>query len=502
LDLSFAEIVNLETINIQINQSHVERGTVARKALRSVFALGIRQVLNQGMALTGGIFLARLLSPSEFGLYAIITFLLTFLVAFGDVGFAASLVRQPHEPDDEDYRAVFTVQQMMVGCVIVLFWICAPWFTSVYHLPQHDRWVFRLVALSLLCTSFQVIPSARLERHLLFDKLAVVEVAMSFVFYGTSVTLAWKGVGALSFAIAIFARSLTGAVLINFISPWRLRWHWDWERARVHLKYGIFYQGIQLISLVTSSFTPIYIGLLLGTAAVGYVNWAQMVSGYAVAGLMVLQRVYLPAFARLQLQREELSKFLEQVIRSANALAAPVAMLTFISIVPLAKFVFGPKWLPAIPLFYLLWGTNIFVPTATPVFALLNALGHSRTAFKYSLAVMIGTWVLGVPLILAFGMIGYGIAALCVNALNLILYRVAQSHLRFQILPKVAPVWAIAFAVALPTYLLMRIRPPAGAMELTIYGTLAMSIYALVFLLKYRSDVGKVWRLATGQILG
>jgi O-antigen/teichoic acid export membrane protein len=451
------------------------------------------------MGFLGGILLARLLSPSEFGLYAIVTFLLTFLMTFGDVGFAASLVRQSHEPVEEDYQAVFTVQQLLVVSVIILFWVAAPWIASAYHLPQGDSWVFRLVALSLLCTSFQVVPSARLERHLSFDKLAMVEVAMSFVFYSTAVTLAWKGVGTLSFAIALFARSLTGAVLVNRASPWRIRLHWAWERARVHLKFGVPYQGIALVSLLTSSFTPFFIGLLLGARSVGYINWAQMVSGYPVLVLMVLQRVYLPAFARLQLQRDALRQFVEQVVRATNAVAAPVAIITLVSIEPLTKFVFGQKWLPALPLFYLLWGTNLFVPTATPLVALLNAFGHSRTAFKFALMWMLGTWALGAPLILKFGAIGFGIASLCVNATNLVLYRVVQNHLKFRILSMIALPWCVALVMGVATYSMMRFRPPTDLVGLGIYMALGLTAYGLTMLELHRSEVRKVWAVVWSQ---
>ena len=108
---------------------------------------------------------------------------------------------------------------------------------------------------------------------------------MSFVFYSTAVGLAWKGVGALSFAIAMFARSLTGAILVNRASPWRIRWRWDWERASVHLKFGVPYQGVGFISLLKESITPVFIGLLLGAVSVGYINWAQMVAAYPVLAL-------------------------------------------------------------------------------------------------------------------------------------------------------------------------------------------------------------------------
>src|SRR5258708_20608559 len=111
--------VNSE-IAVNMHQVGAAPASIVRRAAHSVLALGVRQVLTAGMGFLGGILLARLLSPAEFGLYAIITFLLPFLLTFGDVGLAAGLVRQAHEPVGEGHQPVFTVQHGLVGSVIIL----------------------------------------------------------------------------------------------------------------------------------------------------------------------------------------------------------------------------------------------------------------------------------------------------------------------------------------------------------------------------------------------
>ena len=473
--------------------------SIGTKAVRGAAALGIRQVLVQGMNALTGIVLARLLSPSDFGLFGIIAFVLTFLVAFGDVGLGASLIREAEEPSEEDYRAVFAAQQSLVLVVVVVAWLVSPLLARAYHLPAHQAILFRLVALSLFFTSFQVIPSVRLERHLKFQKLAAVEVTQAIVYSGVTISTAFAGLGPLSFALGLLSRSLAGATIINWVSPWRIGWHWDRNRIRKHLRFGIPYQGIAFTSLLKDSITPVLVGLALGTSEVGYINWAQMVAAYPVAALMVLPRVYLPAFARLQLHREALGRFVEQVLRATNALVAPLAILILVSIEPLTKYVFGQKWLVAVPLFYLLWAANIFVPTAAPLLALLNALGHSRTAFKFALIWMLGTWIVGGPLILAFGRIGYGIANLSIMFTNLLLYRVAQRHLSFRILPAIVPVWCLASAIGFAAYLTMHLRPPTGVVGLGIYFVLGFGAFTLCLLGIYRSEVQKVWGLVWSQ---
>jgi O-antigen/teichoic acid export membrane protein len=469
------------------------------KAIRGAAALGIRQVLVQGLNALAGVVLARSLSPSEFGLYGIMAFVLTFLVAFGDVGLGASLIRDAEEPADEDYRAVFTAQQLLVVVVVVVAWLVSPQLARAYHLPPHQAILFRLVACSLFLTSFQVIPSVRLERHLAFQKLAAVEVTQAIVYSGVTISAAFAGLGPLSFALGLLSRSLAGAVIINWVSPWRIGWHWDLIRIRKHLRFGIPYQGIAFTSLLKDSITPVLVGFALGTSEVGYINWAQMVAAYPVAALMVLPRVYLPAFARLQLHREALSQFVEQVLRATNALVAPVAILTLVSIEPLTRHVFGQKWLVALPLYYLLWAANLFVPTATPLLALLNALGHSRTAFKFALIWMLGTWVVGGPLILMFGRIGYGIANLSIMFTNLLLYRAAQARLSFRILPSIIPVWCVASVIGFAAFLTIHFRPPRGVVGVGIYFVLGFGTYALCLLGLYRSEVQRVWGLVWSQ---
>ena len=95
---------------------------------------------------------------------------------------------------------------------------------------------------------------------------------------------------------------------------------------------------------------------------------------------------------------------------------------------------------------------------------------------------MLGTWVLGTPLILAFGTIGFAIANLCVNSTNLILYRVVQAHLSFRILPMIVPAWCVATVIGLAAYFVMHFTPPTGLAGLGICFALGLSAYTLCML--------------------
>lgn len=465
---------------------------LAGKAVRGAAALGLRQVLVHGMNLAGGVLLANLLSPGEFGVFAIVTFLLGFLLSFGDVGLGASLIRQPGEPDEADYRAVFTVQQLLVGVALAVFWPLAPAIAGAYGRPPSDAWLFRLLALALLLTSFQTIPSVRLERQLEFGKLARVEVAQALVFNALAIGLAWAGWGALSFGYALLGRALTGAVLATLVSPWRIGWRWDAERIRSHLRFGVPYQGISLVSLLKDSLNPVLIGLLLGATQVGYVNWAMMVAAYPVLVLMALQRVYLPTFSRMRDAAGDLAVVVERVVRATNMMVAPLAVLTLVLAAPATPLVFGEKWLPALPFFYLFWAANLFVPTATPLMGLLNALGHSGTAFRFALLWMAGTWAVGAPLVVRFGAVGFAVANLVVQLSNFLLYRAAQRRVSFRLLPSVLPAWIAAGTAGVAAFALVRLLPEPSLAALAAVAAAGLVVYLVSLVALDPAGAGRV----------
>jgi len=452
--------------------------SLLRQALKSVVALGARQALVQIANLIGGIALVRLLLPKEYGVYAVISFVLGFATTLGDVGLGASLIRDPEQPTEHDYRVVFGAQQALIACAVLGLWIAAPYIAAAYELGESDRWLFRAVGISLLLTGFQTIPAIRLERTLSFDRLSIVEVSQALMFNVVAVSCAWAGFGAQTFAYAIVARALTGALVIQLVSPWKLGIHWDWPLLKRHLAFGLPYQGIGAVSLIKDSISPLLLGLTAGTAAVGHVTWAGMVAAYPVMIMMILQRLYLPTFARFQQDRAMLGAVVERVIWATNAVAAPLAILTMVLFEPLTVLLFGEQWLGAHRLFLLLWSANIFVPTVTPLLGLMNALGHSRTALAFAVIWMVGTWLFGVPLILQFGELGFGMANVLVQLTNLALFRVAKRHVPFEIVKTVTPAWVVALGVGGVVYVLNRALPVHNHLMLVLYLLLGAGLYA------------------------
>lgn len=460
---------------------------VGSRAARGALALGTRQIVVWVLNFGTGVVLARVLSPADFGIYAIALFVLTAFITFGDGGLGASLIQQEEEPSLRDYRRVFCVQQLIIITVVTLCWASASLIVTLYGLKASYAWFLRLMALSLLITSFGTISVARLERRLEFGRIGIISAIETATFSVIAVVLAFAGAGVYSFGIALVGQAVVATTLYLLSAPWPMGWERPTSELKSRLAFGIPYQGVGVVSLIKDSISPLFIGLLLGATQVGYVKWSQTLSAYAIVAIQVLQRLFMPTFARLQSEPQRLGRAVESVVRACNAAVAPVALITLTLAVPITHIVYGEKWAPALPIFYAFWCANVFVPTAAPVMALLNALGQSRIAFGFAVLWMLTTWMLGAPLILAVGTVGFGIANALIQVTNLYLFRSAQRRLPFKIFKPALRPWLLATLATAPTFALQLLMPAHNVLELGAYAGLAAVSY-LVLISRFEAE--------------
>lgn len=452
----------------------------ASQAARGAAALFVRQGLVYGSSIAGGIILSRILTPTEFGFFGVVLFFAAFLSIFGGTGFAANLIRTEEHPSVADFRAVFTAQQAVVGLIFLGIWALAPWLAFRYHMANHGSTFFRLIGVALLLTSLMVISQVLMERELDFRSLAIVEVAQALTFNLVAIVLAWLGVGVLSFAIALVMRAGCGALLSNVMKPWAMGWRWDPTALRRHLRFGMALQAGQFISLAKDSITPIFVGLYLGAAYVGYISWAGTLAGYPTMMLTPLQRLYMPFFARLQYDKKELRRYASHAMWMANAFAAPLVITTIALAQPITVLIFSSKWLVALPLFYCLAVANVLSCGSAPLLGLMNAVGKSHVTLLLTIVWMVTTWAFGVPLIMKFGVIGFGFAVMAVQITNIGLYWAVWREVSLSVLPSYWPSWPIAMAIGGLMFLLQRVWPIHQIATLIAYVSLGLIVYAAI----------------------
>ncbi len=392
---------------------------ISQRAVSGVMVLTIRKFLLKAVNYLGSIILARLLLPEIFGVFAIVSFIITFFGFFSDVGLGAALIQKKDKLSPKDLAVTFTLQQILVVTVTGLIWLLAPFFAGKYQLGLQGIWLLRIFSLSLFLTSLKTIPSILLERKLQFKRLIWPEVVEVISFQVIAVTLAYMGLGVWSFIAALLVRSLLGTLVLFYLSPWPVSLAWDKVIAKRLVSFGIPYNLNGFIATIKDAVMPVFVGAVSGAAAVGYLNWALTFSKLPILFMSDIFRVTFPTYSRIQGNPELLKRAIEKTIRFTNLFLFPAAFLLAALARPIVTIVFTDKWLPALPAFYIHLTGIIIVGITNTFMDAFWALGKTRVAVKLLIFSTLVNWGASVPLVYWFGFNGAMIGSVIVLYVSL-----------------------------------------------------------------------------------
>jgi len=402
---------------------NLELETLKQKAFRGIFTLTFRRLILKMIDTVGMIFIARALTPDAFGIFGIISFVVfTFLSFFSDIGFGAALIQKNTELTQDDIRTTFTIQQVLVTFLLVVAWLISPALAGFYSLGNQGIWLIRTLSLSLFITSFKTIPSIILERKLRFEKLVIPEVIETLIYNGIAVYMSLSGYGVWSLVVAIVARTIVGAVVLNFLCPWPIGWAFSRQSARALLGFGVPYQLNSVLALIKDNLTPTLIAYWFGPTAVGFVQLAQNIATRPMEILNIVSRVMFPAYSRIQHDKPRLKRWIEKSVHFMAILYFPMIAGLLVTASSILQYLYADKsarWLPALPtLLLFLAGAFPIIITTTYTNA-LYALGRPKVVLALMALYTVLTWGLGTPLIYKYGFVGIAIAGLVITYITL-----------------------------------------------------------------------------------
>ncbi|MFH0943418.1 MAG: lipopolysaccharide biosynthesis protein [Candidatus Beckwithbacteria bacterium] len=432
-------------------EPELNTATISQRAVSGVLVLTLRKFALRAVSYLGGIFLARLLAPEIFGIFAIISFVINFFAFFSDVGLGAALIQKKDQLTKKDLAVTFTLQQILVVAVVSIIYLSAPFFSLKYHLGSQGIWLIRIFSLSLFLTSLKTIPSILLERKLKFNRLVWPEIVEVISFQIIAVGLAWLGFGVWSFIIGLLVRSLLGVIVLYLISPWRPSLAFDLSIAKQLVSFGLPFQLNGFIATIKDAVMPIFVGAVSGVTAVGYLNWALTFSKLPILFMSDIFRVTFPTYSRIQHDPLLLKKAIEKTIRFTNLFLFPAVFILAATARPIVTIIFTDKWLPALPAFYIHLLGILVVGITNTFMDSLWALGKTKIAVKLLIILTVVNWAASVPLVYRFGFNGAMIGSVIVLYVSLPLtWYYIQRLVKISV---ISQIWA-AFLAALISGLL------------------------------------------------
>lgn len=436
-----------------------EIGVFKGKLVRGVMALTARTFILQLISFIATFILTILLSPSIFGIYFVVSAVISFLSYFSDFGLAAALVQKKAEPTREELVSAFTLQQILIGSVCSISLVFTPHIGKFYGLNNDGIILLQALLVSFFISSLKTIPSVLLERKLRFELLVIPQILETLAFYIVAILLAYWGFGIVSFAWASLIRGIVGLIAIYFVSPWSIGLGFSYGGIKHLLNFGIPFQANSLLALIKDDLMTLFLGKILPLSQVGYLGWAKK---WAEAPLRLIMdniiRVTFPAYSRLQGNRELLGKAIGKSFFFLGLFIFPISMLLILFINPMIYLI--PKymkWLPALIPFYLYAVSSVLSSFSSPIVNALNAIGK----IKFTLILMVFwtvlTWILVPYFSFQWGYQGAAFAGFVISTTAVIPILMIRKIVYFPVLKNIYKPFVATLIMSVPTFLILSV---------------------------------------------
>lgn len=334
------------------------------------------QIINFGVQ----VILARLLMPEMFGLIAMIIVFISIGQTLMDSGMTSSLIRTKN-PDQIDYSTVFVTNLLMSIAIYGVTYALAPLIAEFYNQKVLID-IVRVFALTFVIRAFVVVHVAKLTKEMNFKLQMKLQIPSTIIAGIVGVTLAYQGYGVWSLVWLNLVQAIVFTIQNWLFINWRPSLIFDWEKFKHHFIFGY---KLTLAGLIDTIFNDVYriiIGKFFSPISAGFFHQAETMRLFPVQQIStVLGKVTYPFFSNID---NDIA--LKAAYRITMKLVFFIAVPTMLALVLVAeegfRFLFGEKWMPAVPYFQILALASIVRPASAYNLNILKVKGRSDILLK------------------------------------------------------------------------------------------------------------------------
>lgn len=343
------------------------------------------------------IFLARLLTPHEIGIFSVAYVFAGLLRTIREMGLGSYIV-QEQELTTARFRTAFGISILIAFATAAILALLAGFAGEFYHEPGITQVIY-VIASSFLLVPFGATTLSFLRRELRFVDIAVIDTASTIVQCSSGVVLAWLGYGFMSLAWSSLLGILASVLMVLFYRPKSMPWLPSLSEWRRVLGFSSFVSGSSMINYINISASDLVLGRMLNISSVALFNRANSLA--EMVGPLILKAVNavsLPYFSGINREGNQILPVFLRASAMLATLSVPVYMVILIVAGPMIKVLYGDQWLDSVIVLKWLCLASILRMPLSLCTHLLTAIGKVRELFILdvkSLAIKLFLVILG-----------------------------------------------------------------------------------------------------------
>lgn len=372
--------------------------SLKNKTVKGVGWSFIDNLSSSGITFLVGLVLARLLTPSEYGIMAILTIFIAVSNSIVDSGFSNALIRKT-DAKQVDYNTVFLFNLLVSGLLYVALFFAAPAISVFFKEPLLVE-VMRVIGWVLVINALAIIPRTLFVKAVNFKTQTKVSLIASISSGVVGIGMAVAGMGVWSLVGQQLSRQLLNTLFLWIYCKWRPVWEFSLQSFKELFGFG---SKLLLSGLLDTVFKEIYslvIGRCYTSAQLGQYTRANQFNQIFSSNLTtVIQRVSYPVLSSIQDEPERLREAYRKVIKS-TMLISFACMLGLAAVAkPLIILLIGEKWLPAVGFLQIICFSGMLYPLHAINLNILQVKGRSDLFLKLEIVkkiIAVGPLILGV----------------------------------------------------------------------------------------------------------
>lgn len=358
------------------------------------------------------IILSKLLDPKDFGLMAILVFLINFSQIFIDLGLSNAIIYKK-EVSKLQMSTLF-ILNVLVGLIIFgIFFLTSPLVSSFYKEVELN-WLIKIVSVVFLVIPIGQQYQALLRKKMDFKSIAIRDIISRFISFIVVIFLAYKGSGVMALVWGTIIYNFLGTLLLVYTGrklfvPSML---FSWNSIDDMLRFGFFQMGEKIVNYLNKEVDTLVIGKLVGIESLGLYNIAKdfISKPYQIIN-PILTKVSFPLMAKHQENLDTVKDIYLKLIKYLSVVNSIIFVFCFFFAHDIILLFFGIKWIDATIILQILAVYMLIRSVSNPVGSLQMALGKADLGFYWNLAIL-----LIVPLFVFLGS-GWGIQGVSISLL-------------------------------------------------------------------------------------
>ena len=317
--------------------------SLKQKTTKGLLWSSVERFSNQGVQFVFSIILARLLSPSDFGIIAMITIFFAIAQSFVDSGFSNALVRKTTRREEDLSTCFYFNIGVGIIAYIVLFLI-APLVANFYNQPILSP-IIRITGLGVILNSLCVVQQALFTIKIDFKSQAKITLSATVISGIVGIILAYQGYGIWALVWQGVASSIVRMGLLWFMSKWRPTTGFSKSSFNYLFGYGSKLLASGLLDTIYNNIYPIVIGKFYTPAQLGNysraLSFAQLPSSNITS---ILQRVTFPVLSTIQDDMPRLQANYRRLLKLSAFIVFPLMTGLAAVAFPMIRIILTPKW--------------------------------------------------------------------------------------------------------------------------------------------------------------